>query len=148
MEHYRQHYNTQDDLPNQWAGQTFEQCTFQKLNLAQALNSLGTTIAPWLGGLLILTAAVDTSHMTPDQLQAHRVLEASSVKLPYVGIAIFLGLLAFAISKFRFPTITAIEDESHHTHTGGDSVWRRAWNSARLRSASLTGPSGPWQPRS
>jgi len=45
-----------------------------RLNLAQALNSLGTTIAPWLGGLLILTAAVDTSHMTPDQLQAHRVL--------------------------------------------------------------------------
>ena len=95
-----------------------------RLNLAQALNSLGTTIAPWLGGLLILTAAVDTSHMTPDQLQAHRLLEASSVKQPYVGIAVFLGLLAFAISKFRFPTLTAIEDESHHTKVTGDSVWR------------------------
>lgn len=36
MEHYRQLYNTLDDIPNQWAGQTFEQCTFQKLNLSQA----------------------------------------------------------------------------------------------------------------
>ncbi len=35
MEHYRQHYNMQDDLPNQWAGHTFEQCTFQKLSLSQ-----------------------------------------------------------------------------------------------------------------
>jgi FHS family L-fucose permease-like MFS transporter len=95
-----------------------------RLNLAQALNSLGTTIAPWLGGLLILTASVDTSRMSADQLQAHRLLEASSVKLPYIGIAIFLGLLAFAISKFRFPTLTAIEDASHHTKVTGDSVWR------------------------
>jgi FHS family L-fucose permease-like MFS transporter len=79
-----------------------------RLNLAQALNSLGTTIAPWLGGMLILTTPVD----------------ASSVKLPYVGIAIFLGLLALAISRFRFPTLTAIEDESHHTKVEGDSVWR------------------------
>jgi MFS transporter, FHS family, L-fucose permease len=95
-----------------------------RLNLVQALNSLGTTIGPWLGGFLILTAAVNTSNLTPDQLQAHRLTEASSVKLPYVCIAIFLGLLAFAISRFRFPTLSAIEDESHHTKVEGDSVWR------------------------
>jgi FHS family L-fucose permease-like MFS transporter len=94
-----------------------------RLNLVQALNSLGTTIGPWLGGFLILTAAVNTSSMTPDQLQAHRLMEASSVKIPYVCIAIFLGLLAFAISKFRFPVLTAIEDESHRTKVEGESVW-------------------------
>lgn len=86
-----------------------------RLNLAQALNSLGTTIAPWLGGLLILSPSTGATQTAPD---------ASSVKLPYIGIALFLGLLAFAISKFRFPTLSAIEDESHHTEITGDSVWR------------------------
>ena len=95
-----------------------------RLNLAQALNSLGTTIGPWVGGFLILTATVSTSQMTGDQLQAHRLAEASTVKLPYIGIACFLGLLAFAISKFKFPTLSAIEDENHHDEVKGDSVWQ------------------------
>ena len=86
-----------------------------RLNLAQALNSLGTAIAPLLGGLLILTTATAS---------ADRVAEASTVKLPYVCIACFLALLAFAIYKFKFPTLAAIEDESHHTEVEGDSVWR------------------------
>lgn len=95
-----------------------------RLNLAQALNSLGTTIAPWLGGFLILGANITTGSMMPDEMRAHRVAEASTVKLPYIGIACFLGLLAFAISRFRFPTLPAIEDESHRTMVAGDSVWR------------------------
>jgi len=78
-----------------------------RLNLAQALNSLGTTLAPWLGGLLILGGRA----------------EAATVKLPYIGIACFLGLLSFAISRFRFPILTAIEDESHHIEAAGGSIW-------------------------
>ena len=34
-----------------------ERTSSSRLTLAQALNSLGTTLAPWFGGLLILTAA-------------------------------------------------------------------------------------------
>ncbi len=80
-----------------------------RLNLVQALNSLGTTIGPWIGGFLILSGARS---------------EAASVKLPYLGIAVLLALLAIAIARFPFPTITQIEDPSHHAASTGDSVWR------------------------
>jgi len=80
-----------------------------RLNLVQAFNSLGTTVGPWVGGFLILAGARS---------------EASSVKLPYLGIAGLLGLLAIAIALFPFPIITQIEDPSHHTATIGDTVWR------------------------
>jgi FHS family L-fucose permease-like MFS transporter len=80
-----------------------------RLNLVQALNSLGTTVGPWVGGYLILSGARS---------------EASAVKLPYLGIGILLGLLAIAIARFPFPTVARIEDPSHHASSIGDSVWR------------------------
>ncbi len=99
-----------------------------RLNLAQALNSLGTTIGPYLGGLMILsvteTTAAQTRAMTAGQLQAHRLLEASSVKLPYLGIAILLFLLAAFIGRFKLPYLADIEDPTHHNDVSGDSVWR------------------------
>src|ERR1700732_187881 len=57
-----------------------------RLDLTQAFNSLGTTAAPKLGGLLILSAAPlameQIRQLTPQALQAYRVSEAASVKLP------------------------------------------------------------------
>ncbi len=61
-----------------------------RLNLAQALNSLGTTIAPYLGGILILSAA-SAVKLTPVQ-------EAHSVILPYVSLAGILFLLALGVA--------------------------------------------------
>jgi FHS family L-fucose permease-like MFS transporter len=99
-----------------------------RLNLAQAFNSLGTAIGPFLGGLLILSAvqksAAELSAMTVDQLQAHRLLEASSVKLPYLGIAALLFVLAFAISRFNLPVLANIEEGQDHSAVSGDSVWK------------------------
>src|SRR6201987_5033633 len=69
-----------------------------RLDLTQAFNSLGTTIAPKLGGLLILAAAPlaveKVRELTPQALQAYRVQQAASVKLPYIVIGIALTLLA------------------------------------------------------
>jgi FHS family L-fucose permease-like MFS transporter len=98
-----------------------------RLNLVQALNSLGTTVGPAVGGMLILSAASRTQAeiqaMSPADLQAWRLSEAASVKLPYIGIAGLLCVLAFAIAKFRFPPLAHIE------HTGGGettgSIWRQ-----------------------
>src|ERR1700733_12574023 len=84
-----------------------------RLNLAQAFNSLGTTIGPYLGGLFILSAApvaMDVVRkMSPEALQAYRVQVASSVKLPYLGIAVLLILLAFAIGLFKLPPVPQAE---------------------------------------
>jgi MFS transporter, FHS family, L-fucose permease len=97
-----------------------------RLNLTQAFNSLGTFLAPFFGGLLILSAApktmADIRAMAPDALQAYRLHEAATVKMPYVGLGITLVLLAVAIGSFKLPKI------EHAQHKVGekvnDSIWR------------------------
>jgi len=101
-----------------------------RLNLTQAFNSLGTTVAPYFGGLLILGAA--TVPKTPEQLRAmsaeslhaYRLLEASSVKMPYTAVAIALFVLGIVIAKFNLPHIPEAEG-GHHVEAGAhDSVWK------------------------
>src|SRR5499427_633087 len=75
-----------------------------RLNLTQAFNSLGTFLAPFFGGLLILSAARNMDEiraLVPDALQAYRLQEAATVKMPYVGLGIALVLLAVAIGSFK-----------------------------------------------
>jgi FHS family L-fucose permease-like MFS transporter len=79
------------------------------LNLAQAFNSLGTTIAPYLGGLLILSETAGRA-------------DARAVQLPYIGIALTLFLLAFGVSRFHLPTLPDIEEG--HGVLAGDSIWQ------------------------
>jgi FHS family L-fucose permease-like MFS transporter len=97
-----------------------------RLNLAQAFNSLGTTIAPKLGGILILSAAPLTlevmHHMAPGALHAYRVQQAASVKLPYTVLGIALVLLGIVIAKFKLPAIAAVQHD-HHSEVH-ESVWR------------------------
>ncbi len=98
-----------------------------RLNLTQAFNSLGTTVAPYFGGLLILGATLaprteDQLHaMNPQALHAYRLQEASSVKLPYFVIALALIALGVVIAKFRLPHIP--EAEGGHA-VANDTVWR------------------------
>jgi len=95
-----------------------------RLDLTQAFNSLGTTIAPKLGGLLILAAAPmameELHHLSPHALHMYRVQEAASVKMPYTVICVALVLLAIAISTFKLPKI------EHAAHRPGvnDSIWK------------------------
>ena len=96
-----------------------------RLNLTQAFNSLGTFLAPFFGGLFILTQArkiEDVRAMAPDVLQAYRLHEAATVKMPYVGLGIALVLLAIAIGSFKLPKI------EHAQHQLGekvnDSIWK------------------------
>jgi FHS family L-fucose permease-like MFS transporter len=97
-----------------------------RLNLTQAFNSLGTFLAPFFGGLLILSAAPKTAQeiraLLPDALQAYRLHEAATVKTPYVGLGIALALLAVAIGSFKLPKIP------HAQHKVGekvnDSIWK------------------------
>jgi FHS family L-fucose permease-like MFS transporter len=97
-----------------------------RLDLTQAFNSLGTAIAPKIGGLLMLSAtplAVEQlRQLAPKALHAYRVQQAASVNLPYTVIGIALILLAILIGRSRLPQIeTAI---SRCGHKGKDSVWK------------------------
>jgi len=98
-----------------------------RLTMTQAFNSLGTFVAPWFGGVLILAtapkAAEVIARMSPDELQAYRIVQASSVKLPYVFIAAVLIVLAVFIGRFKLPHIP--EAEGGHAAEKGvhDSIW-------------------------
>lgn len=85
-----------------------------RLNLTQAFNSLGTTIAPIFGGILILSSAPKSQEyirrMAPDILQAYRLHEAATVKFPYLLIAATLVALAIVIGIYKLPVIRTIED--------------------------------------
>ena len=78
-----------------------------RLNLTQAFNSLGTTVAPKFGGLFILTAATYTAAqmalLSPATLQAYRQQQASTVRIPYIGIAVALIALGVALALLRLP---------------------------------------------
>jgi FHS family L-fucose permease-like MFS transporter len=83
------------------------------LNLTQAFNSLGTTVAPWIGGLFILSAAAVAA--------SDPALQAASVIKPYVFLAVTLALLAILIGSFKLPKI---ESAQHHIgEKVSDSIW-------------------------
>src|SRR5713226_8212206 len=97
-----------------------------RLNLTQAFNSLGTTIGPYLGGLFILNANASSSatmaKMSTDALQAYKIQEASSVKLPYTIIGIALILFAVLIGMFKLPPMPEARREAHQKSTS--SIWK------------------------
>jgi FHS family L-fucose permease-like MFS transporter len=101
-----------------------------RLNLTQAFNSLGTFLAPFFGGLFILSAAPKAMEeiraMAPDALQAYRLHEAATVKAPYVGLGIALVVLAVAIGIFKLPKIPQAQ------HKVGEKVNDSIWNHPNL----------------
>jgi FHS family L-fucose permease-like MFS transporter len=97
-----------------------------RLDLTQAFNSLGTTIAPKIGGLLILSAAPlaveQIRQLAPQALHVYRVQEAASVKMPYTVISVALVLLAIVIGTFKLPKIETATDGTGEK--SNDSIWK------------------------
>jgi len=97
-----------------------------RLNLTQAFNSLGTTIAPSIGSFLILStvplAMNELRSLSPSALAAYRTQQAASVKAPYIVIGLLLVLLAGVISRSNLPKIQSAQ------HRAGerldDSLWQ------------------------
>jgi len=96
-----------------------------RLDLTQAFNSLGTTIAPKIGGLLILSAAPlaveQLRQLSPQALLAYRIQQAASVKMPYTVIGVTLVLLAAIIGSFKLPKVEAESVSEGKLH---DSIWK------------------------
>jgi FHS family L-fucose permease-like MFS transporter len=84
-----------------------------RLNLTQAFNSLGTTVGPWVGSILILSI-VSTAH------------DARAVQLPYLILAGTLFAIAAVFAQFHLPAVEATIPPSDAPPAPGakDSVWR------------------------
>ncbi len=86
-----------------------------RLTLTQAFNSLGTTVAPTLGGILILSGDI-----------TDRAAQAASVQGPYLALAGALLLLALMFAFARLPKIDYAEDEVSATATGASASGAKA----------------------
>lgn len=89
-----------------------------RLTMTQAFNSLGTTVGPWLGGILILTSATSAVEST--------VTDASSVQMPYLVLAATLILMSVIFAMLKLPEI---EDEET---TESAEIEGSAWNYSHL----------------
>ncbi|MES2337221.1 MAG: sugar MFS transporter [Pseudomonadota bacterium] len=97
-----------------------------RLNLVQAFNSAGATLAPLFGGYLILgrtvsgTAAAGAEALTP----AERLADAQSVILPYLIVAGVLAVLAVVIARFPLPAMGAATQRHAKAERQGHSLWQ------------------------
>ncbi len=95
-----------------------------RLNLTQAFNSLGTTIAPIFGSMLILSVAVKSaealSSMSAEELAAYQLTEAAAVQNPYVILALVLFVIAGVFAVIKLPVVEAAE--SQETTSALDTV--------------------------
>src|SRR5271155_1310342 len=73
--------------------------TSSRLTFAQAFNSLGTTVFPYAGSILILgsISKVDPSQLAPAALAAFRAQETHVIVRTYLGLAASLVLVAAVV---------------------------------------------------
>ena len=107
------------------------QTASSRLNLTQAFNSLGTTVAPYFGSILILAVAVksaaEISKMSPTNLSLYQLTEASSVQVPYLGLAAALFILAAVIAAIKLPIIKAETNNDNSEFGTFDHLHESAW---------------------
>ena len=84
-----------------------------RLTITQAFNSLGTTIAPYFGALMVLATAVksaeDIAQLNSLQLTSYQALQATAVQIPYLGLAALLLLMAIIFTLIKLPDIQALD---------------------------------------
>jgi FHS family L-fucose permease-like MFS transporter len=95
----------------------------RRLNLSQSFNAVGALVTPILGAAFILTAnefsASQLVTMSQQQLQAFRMAEAHTVKIPYLVIAGIFLAVATMIWFTKLPEIAAVGDTCGTTVKGG-----------------------------
>lgn len=81
-----------------------------RLTLTQAFNSLGTTVAPYVGSAFILAAAVkstaELSQLGASELADYQATQAAAVQVPYLYLAGCLFALALLFARLQLPAIT------------------------------------------
>lgn len=101
-----------------------------RLNLSQAFNSFGTFVAPFFGSMFILASAPvapeKLKSFSAAALQAYRTEQASSVRLPYLGIGLMLVLLAISFAVLKMPTMDFTRDirPGEMATAESDSIWK------------------------
>ena len=98
-----------------------------RLTLAQAFNSVGATLAPWVVGNFILTSTfldpVVVAQQNPAQQHAYQMSIANTVRTPYIIVAVALAILAVAVAFAHLPHIKAEESKDSAGGNAERSIW-------------------------
>jgi len=102
-----------------------------RLNLVQAMNSMGTWLAPFFGAYLILGRSKGGTSAAGTVLSdADRLSDAHAVILPYGLVALVLVVLAIVIARFPLPAMSS-------TGEGGSRARSRLINPELLKHRNL-----------
>ncbi|MBO6607808.1 sugar MFS transporter [Psychroserpens sp.] len=90
-----------------------------RLNLSQAFNSLGTAIAPAIGALFILSDKIKSSEeidaLSLSAKEAYLSSEASAVQKPFIGLAVFILLIAGIFLFAKLPKLMSEKTEGTYS---------------------------------
>ncbi len=107
------------------------QTASSRLTLTQAFNSLGTTVAPYFGSMLILSLAVKSTSelaaLSPADLSSYQSAQAWSVQAPYIGLAVALFAIAAFFAVVRLPIVAGtVSAKAEHAAAAdaAPSAWR------------------------
>ncbi|MBC6607557.1 L-fucose:H+ symporter permease [Hymenobacter sp. BT188] len=97
-----------------------EESATQRLNFAQSFNGLAATLAPFLGGMFILSgntlSAAEEASMSGGQLDAYLNAEAATVQVPYLLIGGVVLLVALLLYFTRLPDIVEEDRGAEASH--------------------------------
>jgi MFS transporter, FHS family, L-fucose permease len=95
-----------------------------RINLAQAFNSLGATLGPYVAGAFILTGAeldpAVVAQQSAAEQHAYQMTIANTVRMPYIVVAIVLLVLGVAVAFARLP------HPGHKVDVQGSAAGRRS----------------------
>ncbi|KUG08726.1 hypothetical protein ASU33_11340 [Solirubrum puertoriconensis] len=99
-----------------------------RVSIVGVANNFGGTLSPLLGGMLLFGGSVALKARLASLPEAQRLAEeATLVKAPYVGLAIFLAVLAGVFFMLKLPEIEGMQaDEESGTNDLAAASGRRS----------------------
>jgi len=85
-----------------------------RINLAQSFNAIGWPIAPYIGGLYFYHTDIALN------AQQNAVIAHQTMWVPYVGIAIIIGILILAFIKSKMPDV--VEQDHNKSNPEDDTI--------------------------
>ena len=97
-----------------------ERTAHSRLTFAQGFNSMGTTIFPYFGAILILgsLATVTAAELSGAELAAYRTAESQAIVNGYLGLAAALAVVAGVVWLFR----NRLKGEKHEQTSLADGL--------------------------